>query len=50
MGDLVVQFGGNRARNMILKCEITHPITAITITNSWILRLRKQNTQSAKLP
>ena len=34
---LVAQFGGNRVRNIILKCEITRPITPITITNSWIL-------------
>ena len=30
---------GNRGRNIILKCEITRPITPITITNSWILQV-----------
>ena len=34
---LLVQFVGNRARNKILKCEVTGPITPITITNSWII-------------
>lgn len=37
IGLLLVQFVGNRARNKILKCEVTGPITPITITNSWII-------------
>ena len=39
IGRLAVQFGGCRARNIILKCEITCPVTPITVTNSWILRV-----------
>ena len=36
-----MQFGGNRARN--LKCEITRPISSMTITNSWILSVAQTN-------
>ena len=31
IGLLVVQFGGNRVRNIMSKCEITRPISLITL-------------------
>ena len=37
IGLLVVQFGGSSARNRILKCEITRPITPLIISKSWIV-------------
>ena len=45
-----MQFGGYHARNIMLKCEITRPITPIPLPILGYFRLRRQNTQSAELP